>query len=481
MRTIVRKAALVPAVAVALALCLPVGEAAARIDGVTGPAFSFTATRDYISSPEGGSWLIWGYRNVAAPPPFHRAQYPGPTMIVNEGDTVTVTLTNNLAEPVSIIFPGQAGVTAAGGLPGLLTREAAPRSSTTATPAQKTVTYSFVAANPGTFLYYSGSHAELQVEMGLLGALIVRPLMGPNFAYNHADSRFDRETLFLLTEIDPGVHAKVDAGRTNAISNAARTAKYWFINGRMAPDDMQPAFVDWLPTQPYNSMPIIHPGERLLMRVVNLGRDLHPFHFHGNHARVIAQDGRLLSSAPGSGADLSHELFTIQSVPGETDDAIFQWTGKDLGWDPYGPVVDDTVCTDDDNDGLADNPADPTMPMHCHDADCVDNVNNDTGVGPGDGFDDATYEWCADHGTPIPVTLPGNQDVTFGGWYQGSPFLGSVPLGGLPPGQGGLNPTGAFVFMWHSHTEKELTNYDIFPGGMMTMLFVEPFGTPIME
>ena len=24
--------------------------------------------------------------------------------------------------------------------------------------------------------------------------------------------------------------------------------------------------------------------------------------------------------------------------------------------------------------------------------------------------------------------------------------------------------------MWHSHTEKEMTNNDIFPGGMMTML-----------
>jgi hypothetical protein len=119
--------------------------------------------------------------------------------------------------------------------------------------------------------------------------------------------------------------------------------------------------------------------------------------------------------------------------------------------------------------------------MFCHDGDCVDNLNNQTGAGPGDGYDDATYEWCADHGTPLPVILPENQDVTFGGWYGGSPFLGSVPPGGLPPGQGGLNPTGAFVYMWHSHTERELTNFDIFPGGMMTMLFIEAFGMQITE
>jgi hypothetical protein len=27
--------------------------------------------------------------------------------------------------------------------------------------------------------------------------------------------------------------------------------------------------------------------------------------------------------------------------------------------------------------------------------------------------------------------------------------------------------------MWHSHTEKEMVNNDVFPGGMMTMLIVE--------
>jgi len=28
-------------------------------------------------------------------------------------------------------------------------------------------------------------------------------------------------------------------------------------------------------------------------------------------------------------------------------------------------------------------------------------------------------------------------------------------------------------FMWHSHTERELVNNDIFPGGMMTMMIVD--------
>jgi manganese oxidase len=28
--------------------------------------------------------------------------------------------------------------------------------------------------------------------------------------------------------------------------------------------------------------------------------------------------------------------------------------------------------------------------------------------------------------------------------------------------------------MWHSHNEREIVNNDIFPGGMMTMLIIEP-------
>ena len=100
---------------------------------------------------------------------------------------------------------------------------------------------------------------------------------------------------------------------------------------------------------------------------------------------------------------------------------------------------------------------------------CTDNNNDD--------FDDTTREYCPNHNQPIPVTLPELQDLTFGGFYSGSPFLGAA--GSLPPGEGGLNLNGGMFFMWHSHNEREIVNNDIFPGGMMTMMIVEPPGTPI--
>ena len=251
--------------------------------------------------------------------------------------------------------------------------------------------------------------------------------------------------------MDPRIHQLVEFQGPAALAGTEYLADYfpvlWFVNGRAAPDTMSPAGAAWLPYQPYNIVPRIHPGEKMLMRVVDGGRDLHPYHHHGNHSRIIARDGRLLETTPGAGPDLSHEVYTIQAIPGETIDAIFGWTGKGLGWDMYGtPTVD------------------PAFTHTCVDTD-------------GDDFDDTTSEYCPDHYKPFPVILPEKQDLTFGGFYSGSPYLGTQ--GALPPGEGGLNANSGYAYMWHSHTEKEMTNFDIFPGGMMTMMIVEPPGAPI--
>jgi hypothetical protein len=71
----------------------------------------------------------------------------------------------------------------------------------------------------------------------------------------------------------------------------------------------------------------------------------------------------------------------------------------------------------------------------------------------------------------FPVTLPEKQSLTFGGFWSGGPYLGIAEP--IPPLQGGLNPGAGYSFMWHSHTERELTNDDVFPGGMMTMFILE--------
>jgi hypothetical protein len=281
-------------------------------------------------------------------------------------------------------------------------------------------------------------------------------------AYNHAGTNYDREYLFLLSEIDMDIHqaAELQAGGTGPIVLPADPyhSEYFLLNGRAAPDTMAAAGDALLPSQPYNSFPRMHPGERLLLRVVGAGRQMHPFHTHGNHARVLARDGRLLLSATDPLQLAGPELFTIPSVPGQTVDAVFQWTGKALGWDMYGHTA---------GDGMGG---------------CNDNVDNTTGAATPDGYDDGganKWEWCEDHRKPIPVTLPALSSLAFGGFYSGSPYLGA--LGSLPPGEGGLNPDAGFAYMWHSHNAIEQVNNDVFPGGMMTMLIIEAPSIPISE
>jgi FtsP/CotA-like multicopper oxidase with cupredoxin domain len=386
-----------------------------------------------------------------------------------------------------------------------------------------TVTYTFTATKPGTYLYQSGSRPELSVEMGLVGALIVRPAgyaegdhathpfrtaygTPPGATAGYQPTHYDREYLFLLTEMDRSAHEAIDtrqqafAAGTGAsfddpaldavpgatVDPSAFKATLWFMNGRNAPDTMLQRSVQWMPSQPYNALARSHAGERVLMRIIGAGRDLHPFHHHGNNAWLVARDGRLLESTPGTLApypdydclpefdpdyatrvtggncpnvgaaakasagtaklpDQAISNFTIQVVPGSTYDAIFTWTGRGLNWDIYGSQPGHTAGNGTCDESTRLPGEDPVS--HCH------------------LFSDAMGA------RSFPVTLPEQQSLTFGGFWSGGPYLGTAQP--IPPLQGGLNPGAGYTFMWHSHTERELTNDDVFPGGMMTMFILE--------
>ena len=105
------------------------------------------------------------------------------------------------------------------------------------------------------------------------------------------------------------------------------------------------------------------------------------------------------------------------------------------------------------------------------------------------------YEWCADHNHPLeafpggqvgqggPMTLPDPNILANGLWFNGTPYLGpdavSRAVGNtpLPPSGTLVNPPAesGIAFMWHSHNEREITTNDIFPGGMMMMMLVDPW------
>ncbi len=360
----------------------------------------------YLSTPNGNSIYFWGFAKGENLP----AQLPGPHIIVKQGETVTVNLTNTLPEPVSISFPGQAEVTVNGSpvepqyVNGRLLSFV-----NYATPNGGTVSYTFTASYPGTYIYESGTNPHKQVAMGLYGGLVIRPTdyEVSKTAYGAGtDTEFDREYLLIVGEIDPDLHQAVEEGKPYLVSKYL--PRYWTMNGRCAPDTMFKDGVEYLPHQPYDSMIMAEPGEKVLLRYIGAGIDIHPLHPHGNHTRVIAMDGRLLRN---NTFDRSFQRFTVAVKPGQTYDQIFQWTG--LGYTPDNPI--------------------PTI---------LPNLRN-MGIGAA-------------------------------GWtmWSGSPYLGVK--GDIPVGVVSFNETGEYYFMLHSHSEYQITNWGEFPGGMMTMISIFP-------
>jgi len=51
----------------------------------------------------------------------------------------------------------------------------------------------------------------------------------------------------------------------------------------------------------------------------------------------------------------------------------------------------------------------------------------------------------------------------------------------LPPGAVIQNPDAGYAYMWHSHNEREITTNNVFPGGLMMMLIIDPPSASIDE
>jgi FtsP/CotA-like multicopper oxidase with cupredoxin domain len=477
-------------VAVVLSLAPAAFAAAPGITGTgsTAGTFNLTAQDSYLNQPDGEAIYSWGYGCVTGSTPTFvpkatlvfaascsTMQVPGPTMVVTEGATVTITLTNNLptaAGNTSILFPGLkvstscAAATPVGQL-GLLTCEAAPGA---------TVTYTITSPTPGTHAYYSGTQGDLQVEMGLYGAIIVLPVTPPTVcangtsrttnlygktdygtstgipgfpeqdfrlstaAYDHPKSCYDREYLFQWAEMDPRIHKQAAAQVQAKSGCTAGTAgcsldvqtepyhpAYFIINGRSMPDLMDPNYAPEYPHQPYNGNPHMHPGEQTLIRTIGQGRWQHPFHEHANHVRILARDGNLQLSPTNPTTSLSGLLmFNTDTTPGEAFDGIFYFSGRGLNWDPYGHHPVNTPSATLAGEGAI--PVDPLASLSC--------TPDAEGYNTGNPAALNYYEWCQDHNKPVevapfgdvavggPATLPDPNVFTNGAWYGGSQYLG---------------------------------------------------------
>jgi FtsP/CotA-like multicopper oxidase with cupredoxin domain len=386
--------------------------------------FNLVAQEGYINLTDGNTMYMWGFGLAPASGNANTFQYPGPVLCANQDDIVTVTLQNALTQDVSIIFPGQTDVSANGSpaqpqFDGSTLTSLTTSASARVAPAAMggSVTYSFTAGHPGTYIYESGTNTKMQVGMGLFGVLIVHPSGHTDYVYDQNSQITPGEDfLAVLSEIDPLLHQAVEAHKNFNMNNYH--PRYWVLNGRGFPDTIADNFATWLPNQPYGALALIQPYDAVkhpypaVERFVNVGTEDYPFHPHGQNGLVIARDGHLLKNGTD---DLSMEKFLVNIGPGQTWDVLFKW----------------------------------------HDA---------------EGYSDAHINATA----PFPVTLPDVANQTMGMFYSGSPFLGVK--GTLPPGQSTLNECGEYYIISHNHALFQLDAWGQTMSGPITYLRIDPPG-----
>ena len=184
---------------------------------------------------------VWGYNGTA----------PGPTIQVNQGDQVRIIFDNQLPEATSIHWHGFEDAIGYDGMPGISQQPVRPGGR---------FVYEFDIHQEGTYFYHS--HMAMQEMAGMLGAFI----MHPKDAYRpHCDKDF-------------ALHLQEYAVLpNNTVPNTMNMEYNWLVlNGRSGPA-----------ATPL----IVRQGDRVRIRLINLGMDHHPMHLHGHTFQVTGTEG----------------------------------------------------------------------------------------------------------------------------------------------------------------------------------------------
>jgi hypothetical protein len=216
---------------------------------------------------------LWGFNGSA----------PGPTIQVNQGDRVRIIVDNHLPEPTSMHWHGfEIPINMDGG-PGVSQEPIKPGGQ---------FIYEFTLHQEGTYFYHS--HMAMQEMMGMLGGFI----MHPKEPYR---PKVDKDFLISLQE-----YAVLPS---NVVPNSMNMEFNWLLfNGKAGPD-ITPL--------------IVRLGDRVRIRLINLGMDHHPIHLHGHTFQATGTEGgRIPESArfPGNtvlvGVAQSRDIEFVANNPG---------------------------------------------------------------------------------------------------------------------------------------------------------------------
>jgi FtsP/CotA-like multicopper oxidase with cupredoxin domain len=151
--------------------------------------------------------------------------------------------------------------------------------------------------------------------------------VGSKYVYNDGDgtTRYDREFAMMLTEIWAESHYR-DA-HIQVTDWTDYKPSFFAFNGRAYPDTMAPSNNPMDPAggrlryQPISSLVTANVGERVLLRLANLGYQNHALTVDGLDLLVVGKDASLLR-----GKDFSSQsryTNTVEIGPGESRDVIF--------------------------------------------------------------------------------------------------------------------------------------------------------------
>lgn len=230
----------------------------------------------------------------------YNGQVPGPELRVREGDLVRVIVRNALPVPTTIHWHGVDLDWRMDGPPG-----------TNQDPVQpgKTFIYEFVATPAGTRIYHTHVDPEVQMELGLYGALIIEPR-------EREPVKYDREYAYILDELALDFTPKVALGKD-------RLPMAEFGNGRGGALQYDLFLMNGKAGSAIPPL-VLRAGERVRVRLINVGALTHAMHTHGHIFKIVATDGNPVPQA----AQLRKD--TILIGPGER---------YDLELDGYNPGV----------------------------------------------------------------------------------------------------------------------------------------------
>ncbi|MFA7297350.1 MAG: multicopper oxidase domain-containing protein [Dehalococcoidia bacterium] len=196
----------------------------------------------------------------------YNGMIPGPVIKANVGDRIRIVLTNKLEESTAMHFHGMIVPNEQDGVPGITQPLVKPG---------ETYTYEFPIRNSGSNMYHSHMNGAHQIPSGLFGALIIEEPNAPQVS----------QDLVMVVNDGP-------LGYT--------------LNGKGFPA----------------TAPIVAKrGERIRIRYMNEGLQIHPMHLHGMPQQVIAMDGWTLPQP--------YTQDTVLVAPGQRVDVLV--TASELG------------------------------------------------------------------------------------------------------------------------------------------------------